>query len=488
MSRKVDVVVVGGGITGNAILFQLAKYDLRCVLLEKDPDIASGTTKSNSAIIHAGFDAKPGLLKAEMNVRGNKLYHELKDELDLDIQWKGSLVAATSDEEMDSIRDLLERGKINGVDGLEIWSGEKVRETEPYLSPAIQGALWAPSAGICCPFGTAIAFAENAELNGAEIIRECEVKGFDVQDGRITAVRTDGETFETRYVVNAAGLRADEISRLAGDESFTIRPRKGEYVLFDREASKKMTSGVIFPTPSKTSKGILVCTTIDGNVFVGPNAQDMDDKEDTAVTAMGLDQILTSAKKLLPEIPLRDSITVFAGLRAIASTGDFVLGKSTAVEGLIQAAGIQSPGLTSAPAIGQYIADIIVKETGAAPRKDYHRGRPARHVFRELTGSERAALIARDERYGRVICRCETVTEGEIVDAIHRPCGARTVDGVKRRTRAGMGRCQGGFCGPRVTKILARELNIPVTEVRKEARDSYMFYDKDWETTSGGKA
>ncbi len=488
MSRKVDVVVVGGGITGNAILFQLAKYDLRCVLLEKEPDIASGTTKSNSAIIHAGFDAKPGTMKARMNVRGNKLYHELKDELNLDIQWKGSLVAATTDEEMDSIRDLLERGKVNGVDGLEIWSGDRVRQDEQYLSPEIQGALWAPSAGICCPFGTAIAFAENAELNGAEIIRECEVQGFDVKDGRITAVRTDGETFETRYVVNAAGLRADEISRLAGDDSFTIHPRKGEYVLFDREASKKMTQGVIFPTPSKTSKGILVCTTLDGNVFVGPNAQDMDDKDDTAVTTEGMDQILSAAKKLLPEIPVRAAIAEFAGLRAIASTGDFVLGRSEKVAGLIQAAGIQSPGLTSAPAIGEYIADIIVEETGAAPRQNYHKGRPPRYIFRNMDSAQRAKVITKDERYGRIICRCETVTEGEIVDAIHRPCGARTVDGVKRRTRAGMGRCQGGFCGPRVTQILARELQIPITEVRKEARDSYMFYDKDWETTSGGKA
>ena len=488
MSRKVDVVVVGGGITGNAILFQLAKYDLRCVLLEKEPDIASGTTKSNSAIIHAGFDAKPGSLKAKMNVRGNQLYHELKDELDLDIQWKGSLVAATTDEEMDSIRDLLERGKTNGVEGLEIWSGEKVRSGEPHLSAAIKGALWAPSAGICCPFGTAIAFAENAELNGAEIIRECEVQGIEVRNGRVAAVHTDGETFETRYVVNAAGLRADEVSSMAGDSSFTIHPRKGEYVLFDREASKQMTQGVIFPTPSKTSKGILVCTTIDGNVFVGPNAQDMDDKDDTAVTPRGMDQILDAAKKLLPDIPVRAAITEFAGLRAIASTGDFVLGASDTVAGLLQAARIQSPGLTSAPAIGEYIADIIVKETKAAPRKDYHQGRPPRHVFRELSTAQRNKVITEDSRYGRVICRCETVTEGEIVDAIHRPCGARTVDGVKRRTRAGMGRCQGGFCGPRVTQILARELQIPVTEVRKEARDSYMFYDKEWNATNGGKA
>jgi len=286
--------------------------------------------------------------------------------------------------------------------------------------------------------------------------------------------------------VNAAGIHADELSALAGDTSFTIHPRKGEYVLFDKAARKDMVNGVIFPTPSKTSKGILVCTTTHGNTFVGPNAQDQDDKEDTSVTVQGMNEILQSAKKLLPNLPMGAAITEFAGLRAVSSTGDFILGKSETVSNLLQAAGIQSPGLTSSPAIAAYLAGILVQETGAQKNEHYQKGRPVRHTFHTLSNEKRKQLVKENNRYGRIICRCETVTEAEIVDAIHRPCGARTVDGVKRRTRAGMGRCQGGFCGPRVTQILARELDIPVTEVRKEMRESYMFYNKD--KTSGGKA
>ena len=487
MSRKADVVVIGGGITGTSILFQLAKYDLKCILVEKEPDIATGTTKANSAILHAGFDAKPGSMKARMNVRGNELYHELEKELSLNIKWTGSYVAATSEEEKDSLTELMARGAKNGVRGLEIVSGDQLRAEQPHLSSDIQAALWASSAGICCPFGMAIAFAENAELNGAEIIRECKVEGFTAEAGRVQ-VKTDKGTIETRFVVNAAGLFADEVSRLAGDDSFAITPRRGEYVLFDKAAAKEMTTGVIFPTPTKKTKGILVCTTVDGNVFVGPDAQDIEDKDDTRVTPLGMGAIVESARKLLPKIPLGEAITEFAGLRAIASTGDFILGQSEKVSWLIQAAGIQSPGLTSGPAIGEYIAGKIVGLTNANLKADYHKGRPAHPVFASSSPEEKQALIRDNKLYGRVICRCETVTEAEIVDAIRRPCGARTVDGVKRRTRAGMGRCQGGFCGPRVTGILSRELHIPITEVRKEVRDSYMFYDKDWGRQSGGEA
>lgn len=486
MSKQADVVVIGGGITGTAILRELSKYDLTCILVEQEPDLAAGTTKANSAILHAGFDAPIGSMKAKMNVAGNRLYHELKDELDLEIGWCGSIVAATTEEEMATVQELLERGKANGVEGLEIWSGDKIREFEPNLSKTILGGLWAPSAGICWPFGLALAFAENAVLNGAEIIRECKVEGFDLTDGAVTAVHTDKGTITTKYVINAAGVHAGDISRLAGDASFSIHPRKGEYILFDKAAADQMVHCAVFPTPSKTSKGILVCATTHGNTFVGPNAQDMDDLDDTAVTPAGMNEILTSARKMLPTIPVGTAITEFAGVRAVSSTGDFVLGPSATVKGLIQAAGIQSPGLTSAPAIGQYIAGMVVSETGAAPKANYVKGRPAHPTFRYLSKEDQEKLIKENNLYGRIICRCETITEGEILDAIHRPCGARTVDGVKRRTRAGMGRCQGGFCGPRVTQILARELHIPVTAVRKETRDSYMFYDKD--TTSGGKA
>lgn len=486
MTKQADVVVIGGGITGTAILHELAKYNLRAVLVEQEPELAAGTTKANSAILHAGFDAPTGSMKARMNVAGNAMYHELKDELDLDIRWSGSYVAALDDEQMDVLKELLERGNANGVPGLKIVSGDEMHKEEPNVSKDIKGALWAPTAGICWPFGLALAFAENAVINGAEVIRECQVTGITVEDGAVKAVETDKGTIETKYVINAAGVHADEISRLAGDDTFKIHPRRGEYILFDKTAQKDLVYSPIFPTPTKMGKGILVCATTHGNVFVGPNAQDMPDeeKDDTAVTIPGMDDILDKARRLVPNIPVGATITEFAGVRAVSSTGDFILGPSKKTKGLIQAAGIQSPGLTSAPAIAKYLVDGIVAETGATAKTDYKKGRPAQPCFRMMAEADQKALIAKDPRYGRVICRCETITEGEIVDAIHRPVGARTVDGVKRRTRAGMGRCQGGFCGPRVTQILSCELNIPVTEVRKEMRNSYMFYNKE----SGGKA
>ena len=374
-------------------------------------------------------------MKARMNVAGNAMYHELKDELDLDIRWSGSYVAALDDEQMDVLKELLERGNANGVPGLKIVSGDEMHKEEPNVSKDIKGALWAPTAGICWPFGLALAFAENAVINGAEVIRECQVTGITVEDGAVKAVETDKGTIETKYVINAAGVHADEISRLAGDDTFKIHPRRGEYILFDKTAQKDLVYSPIFPTPTKMGKGILVCATTHGNVFVGPNAQDMPDeeKDDTAVTIPGMDDILDKARRLVPNIPVGATITEFAGVRAVSSTGDFILGPSEKTKGLIQAAGIQSPGLTSAPAIAKYLVDGIVAETGATAKTDYKKGRPAQPCF---------------------------------------------------RMRAGMGRCQGGFCGPRVTQILSRELNIPVTEVRKEMRNSYMFYNKE----SGGKA
>lgn len=475
--KSADVVVIGGGIVGTAILRELSKYDLKCVLVEKEPDVALGTTKANSAILHAGFDAPTGSLKAITNVRGNKLYHELEKELDLDIKWTGSLVAATTDEEMETLQELLKRGRANGVEGLQILSQEEVLEQEPNLT-TVKGALWAPSAGVCWPFGAAIAFAECAVQNGAEVIRDCRVLGFVKEDGKIVGVETSKGTIAAKYVVNAAGVYADEVAKLAGDDTFTITPRKGEYILFDKTACSSLVYGVVFPTPTKKSKGILVCTTTHGNTFIGPNANEMDSKEDLAVTAEGMNEIMTSARKLIPNLPMGAAITQFAGLRAVSSTGDFILGASDKVENLYNAAGMQSPGLTAAPAVGEMIAAEIARVSGAAKKADFKAALPKKKVFNHMTNTEKAEAISENNLFGRVICRCETITEGEIVEAINSPVGARTVDGVKRRTRAGMGRCQGGFCGPRVTQILARELNISIPEVLKERTDSNMFYEK----------
>ena len=476
---KTDVVVIGGGIVGTAIARELSKYELDLVLVEKEPDLATGTTKANSAILHAGFDAPHGSLKARTNVRGNQLYHELEDELGLDIKWTGSLVVATNEEEMETVKNLVVRGKENGVPGLMMLSRDEVLEREPKLNPTVEGALWAPTAGVCWPFGAALAFAQCAEQNGAKVLTECAVEGIETENGVVKAVLTSKGRIETRLVINAAGLYADAVSRMAGDDSFTITPRKGEYIFFDKSVKKDLVNGVVFPTPSKISKGILVCTTTHGNTFIGPNAQGQEDKEDKATTLTGLNEIIASAKKLMPAMPMHASITQFSGLRAVSSTGDFILGPSESVIGLIHAAGMQSPGLTAAPAVAEELVEML-RQNGEQldPKTSFKARLPKKVVFHKLPRDKQAELINKDALYGRVICRCEVITEAEIIAAIKAPCGARTVDGVKRRTRAGMGRCQGGFCGPRVTAILARELDIPVTEVRKERADSYMFYDK----------
>ncbi len=481
--KKTDVVVIGGGIVGSAVLRELSKYKLDCLLLEKEPDLCLGTTKANSAILHAGFDAPVGSLKAYTNVEGNKLYHQLERELGLDIKWTGSLVVATTEEEELTLKELLARGRANKVEGLQILSREEVLEQEPNLTSA-RSALWAPSAGVIWPFGACLAFAQCAVQNGAEVWRNCPVTGFIKEDGAIKGVVTPKGVIACRYAVNAAGVYADRIARLAGDDSFTITPRKGEYILFDKTACSSLVYGVVFPCPNKKSKGILVCTTCHGNTFIGPNANEQTDKEDTSVSAQGMDEIIAAAKKLVPDLPLGQAITQFAGLRAAASgSGDFIIGNSDKVVGLYHAAGIQSPGLTAAPSIAQLLARTIATESGAEEKPDFKAEVAVQPCFNRLSDKAKAELIAKDSRYGRVICRCETVTEGEIAAAIHAPIGALTVDGVKRRTRAGMGRCQGGFCGPRVTQLLAKELGITVPEVLKEKNGSYLYIPK-----KGGEA
>ena len=351
---------------------------------------------------------------------------------------------------------------------------DQIRAQEPNLTPDVTGALWAPSAAIVCPFLATIGFAENAIRNGVRIITECAVTGLDVVDGAVRAVRTNLGRIETRYVVNAAGVHSGDVAQTAGDESFTITPRRGEYILFDRSVGDLVRS-IVFPTPSKVSKGILIAPTVHGNSFIGPNACEISDPDDVETTGGGFNEIIAGARRLVPNVPLPSAITEFAGVRASAGR-DFIIGESPVAKRLIHAAGIQSPGLTAAPAIAETIVDCLA-DAGLElpPNTRFIPINDARPKFTELSRIEQADLIARDPRYGRVICRCETITEGEIVAAVHAPCGARTLDGMKRRVRTGMGRCQAGFCGPLVTKIIARELGMAVTDVRKDGTGSFMY-------------
>lgn len=488
LPESADVVIIGGGVVGCAIARELSRFDLSVVLIERSPDVATGTSKANSGILHAGFDAEPGTWKARLNVRGARLYAELAEGLGIPRKATGSLVVAKTTEQMTVVAGLRHRGIDNGVPGLEIWGRDRLLAHEPNISPEVEGALWAPTGAIVCPFLATVGFAENAIRNGARIVTECAVTGIDMDQRQVVAVRTTRGRVATRFVVNAAGLHSGEVARLAGDDSFTIKPRRGEYILFDRSVGP-LVNTVLFPTPDKLSKGILVSPTVHGNVFIGPDAVDIDDPEDRETTAGGLAGIVAGARRIVPTLPLGTAITEFAGLRAAAGK-DFVIGASLAARGLVHAAGIQSPGLTSAPAIGEVMVEIL-QDVGLRlrPKASFVPVNPEKPRFHDLDRASQAELIAADPLFGRVICRCETITEAEIVAAIQAPCGARTVDGVKRRVRAGAGRCQGGFCGPRVTAILARELGIPITSVRKDTTDSWLFLSRaDLEAGEGTHA
>lgn len=470
-----DVLIIGAGVTGCAIARELSHTGLKIALSDACDDVAMGASRANSAIVHAGYDCVPGTLMAKLNVRGNEMFDDVCESLNVPLLRVGSFVIAFGEEDEKELNNLLERGSANGVPGLEIISGERAREMEPKLSDDVTAALWAPTAGITCPYELTIAMSENARANGADILLRKRAAAIDYANDEFTVKFEDGASVSAKYVVNAAGVYADEVARLIGDDSFTISPRKGEYMLLDKQALCVGT--VIFQTPSKLGKGVLVSPTVDGNIFAGPTAQDKVEKNDTQTTPEGLAELKKFSLKSVPTLNLRQVITSFAGVRAQPSTGDFIIRPSDKNARFIHAAGICSPGLSSAPAIAEYVRGLI-KEAGAdtAERADAIYVREHAKPFRQMDADERAEAYKRNPLYGRIICRCETVTEAEIVDAIHR--GATTVDGVKRRTRAGMGRCQGGFCAPRVMEILSRELGVPTESLTKFGGKSYMVAGK----------
>ncbi len=471
-----DVAVVGAGVIGSLIARELSRYNIKIALVEKHNDMAMGTSKANSAIVHAGFDAKPGTLKAKLNVEGTALMPELCKTLSVPFKPVGSLVVAFSDEEVETLNELLERGKENGVPSLEIYDRTKLKEEEPSISDEAKAALWAPSAGIVCPYELTIAAAENAVVNGTEFIRNFEVKKIDF-DGKEFTISNGEREITAKYIINAAGVYCDEIAALIGDTSIHTKPRKGEYMLCDKTVGK-LAKHTIFQCPSKMGKGILVTPTVDGNLLLGPSALDIEDKEDVATTADTLTNILEIAKKSVPCLTTREVITSFAGLRAHCDRNDFIIEPSEKNSQFINVAGIESPGLSSAPAIALFVKDIIINGLAAEEKNDFKPDREEPVRFRHMSNEERKAVIAKNPAYGRIICRCETITEGEILDAIHAPAGARDVDGVKRRTRAGMGRCQGGFCGSKVVELLARELGVEINEITKFGGNSKILYDR----------
>ena len=489
--NRYDVIIIGAGVTGCAIARELSRYDLSVAVLDRNQDIGEGTSKANSGIVHAGYDAKPGTLKAKLNVRGSELMPDLTQKLGIPFRRNGSMVVALCDEDMDHLKELYERGITNGVKELRILSREEAIELEPNLSDDTAGALLAPTGGIVCPFRLTSALAESAYINGAKFHLLTEVNDISAIDGgyRIDAICYDEFdpakdkkiSYESAVIINAAGVYADRFHNMMTDDKLTITPRKGEYCLLDVTAGGHVDH-TIFRMPSELGKGILVSPTIHGNLLVGPTATDLDDKEGTYTTAEGLAAVNRPGASAVKDLPMGEVITSFAGLRPHGDRGDFVIGQIEGCPGFIDAAAIESPGLSAAPAIGEMVAGIVCDILNPALRDDFCEELEPLTYMKLLPLEKQQELIKKDSTYGNIICRCASVSEGEILETIRRPLGARTLDGVKRRTGANMGRCQGGFCYPKVMEILSRELDIPMEKITKKGRGSEILAGKIKET------
>ena len=460
-----DVIIIGAGVTGCAVARYLSRYQGSALVLERAEDVCCGTSKANSAIIHAGFDAAHGSLMAKMNVQGNRMLPELAKELDFPFRRNSSLVVCMSEEDMPRLRALYDNGVKSGVEGLEIVDAQRLHELEPNVSKNAVAALWAPTGGIVCPFNMTIALAEKSSANGVDFRFNTKVTGFTRGEEGWT-VHTEQGDFQTRYVVNAAGVYADVLHNMVSARKLHITPRRGDYCLLDRQVGG-FVSHTVFQLPGKLGKGVLVSPTVHGNIIVGPTAIDIEDRDGTNTTAAGLEELIAKAGISVDNLPIRQTITSFAGLRAHEDHHEFVIGEAEDAPGFVDCAGIESPGLTSAPAIGLTVAELLREKLGLRKKEDFIATRKGLLDPKSLTKEAYQALIRENPAYGQIICRCEQVTEGEIIDAIRRPLGARSLDGVKRRTRAGMGRCQAGFCSPRVLEILARELGVSQAEITK---------------------
>lgn len=468
----IDVAVVGAGVSGASVARTLSAYRISVALLEREADVSFGVSKANSGIVHAGFHHPPGTLKARLEVRGNLLFDSLKADLGFPFSRCGIIVAAFSHEEMQTVGELYARGAANGVPRLEVVGRERLLALEPKLSGDVVGGLYAPTGGIVEPYRYVFALVEWATANGVELRTGWDLVRGERRGDRWRLVSGGGDVLEARWVVNAAGLRADEVSRACGAEDYRIGARKGEEYILERGAAG-CPAHVIFPVPARTSKGVLVIPTVEGTTMLGPTAEEVEDKDDVATTPENLDRIMELAGRMVPSIARRDIITSFAGLRPVLPGDDFLVASSRKAPGFVQVAGIQSPGLTASPAIGELVKDLLKidgLELTEKPRVA-RIGRPVR--LRDQTPHERDALIARDPAFGHVVCRCESVSEAEVVEAIRK--GHTTLDGIKYYTRAGMGRCQGGFCTYRILRILARETGVPMERLTKRGGASRLL-------------
>ena len=474
---KYDVAVIGGGVIGAMVARELSRSRLSVCVLEKENDVAMGASKANSGIVHGGYDPEPGTWKAKMNTLGVPLLYETARQLNVPCVNNGSFVCAFTEEERQHLEKLLERGHTNGISGLEILTGDQARQMEPNLLEEVCYVLYIPTSGIICPYELTIAAMGNAMDNGVELLRNFEVIRIVYKDD-FTVTDAGGRRVQARYLINCAGAYADKVAAMAGDDDFTILPRAGEYLLLDKSEGERVKH-TIFQVPGKEGKGILVTPTVDGNLLMGPTAMLRSDPGDTSVTQKGIDVVTAKGCRSVPSVNLRQVITSFTGVRASVKEGDFIMEPSKHNGRLIHVAAIDSPGLTCCVAIGKYVADLLRQQGLSMEEKlDWNGSRKDPHAFRHMTDEEKNAWIQANPAYGKIVCRCEQVSEGEILSAIRTNPKALDLDAVKRRTRSGMGRCQGGFCSPHITKLLAKELGIQRTEVTKSGPGSEILIGK----------
>ena len=469
-----DVLVIGAGVIGGMVARELSRYDLSVCVLEKEHDVAMGASKANSGIVHGGYDPEPGTLKAEMNTAGVELLFQAAKELNVPCKRNGSMVCAFSPEEEPQLEMLYQRGQINKTPDLVLLSGDEARALEPELSKEVTKVLYVPNAGIICPYSLTVAAIGNAMDNGASLKCNFPVSGLEYNDGVITVRSASGETVQGRYVVNCAGGYSDAVARMAGEDFFNIIPRAGEYMLLDKTEGSRVKH-TLFQCPTKEGKGILVSPTVHGTLPVGPTAMKVATPESKDTTPVGLAEVERLAAKSVPTVGFRQVITSFTGVRSTGTVGDFILQPSKTLPGLVHAGGVESPGLTCCVAIAKHLVGILSDQGLALQAKENWDGnRKDPHFFQHLSAEEKNAYIQENPAYGKIVCRCETVTEGEILDAIRTNPPALDMDAVKRRTRSGMGRCQGGFCGPYVMELLAKEQGISMEEVTKCGGNSAM--------------
>jgi glycerol-3-phosphate dehydrogenase len=474
-----DICIIGGGIIGCSIARELSKYNLKICLLEKNEDISDETTKANSGIVHGGYAEKYGSIKSQFCYPGNRLYQQLDNELHFGYAEVGSFVIGFDDGDAAKIRELYDNGRKNGVTSLQVVDGDFVLKKEPHLNRDIKVALYCPTAGITSPYEFAIALAENAIENGVTLKLNSAAIEINCNKNHFTVITAQQETLSAKVIINAAGLYADEVARMVGCDGFTITPRQGQYLLFDKEQGRLLHS-VVFQTPTAISKGILATKTFHGNLLIGPDAETAPNKEYLDTHNKNISEIITTAKKSLPNFDMRKVITTFAGNRAVPSTGDFIIEESPTVKGFINVAGIESPGLTAAPAIALRVVEIVgaTNKVQLTPKLNFNPNRRPYNAVTQMNDVELNALIKKEPCYGCIVCRCETVSEGEIRDALRRPIPINSMDAIKRRSRAGMGRCQSGFCTPKIMEIIEDELHLPKTKITKKGAKSLLVFGR----------